>query len=332
MKTRIAAFATSLVLGLLITGQARAQADLDLSGVWNQKTHEDWQEEGDGPDLGDFLGLPINDEARTRALSYSASSLSLPERQCLFYAPNYLIAGLQGINLTADTDPVTGRVNAWVLGAIVDRGAITVWMDGRKPPPDAAPRPIGGFTTGEWIGNTLKTVTTRMRQGYVRRNGTPSSERAVYTMHFTRHGNTLTVVGTVDDPVYLDAPLVRSRVYVLNTAAVPTRTAGLCTPAAEIASLDGFNGVVPHVDPATSTVSRDFAKTYALPLEAVLGGEATMLPEYRNFLKGKYQRPEACTRFCCGWAGNGNAALPLKCEITATPRSPESVRPLPPLQ
>lgn len=332
MNARVTSIASLLATALLFSMQSGAQADLDLSGVWNQKTHEDWQEEGDGPDLGDFLGLPINDEARTRALSYSASSLSLPERQCLFYAPSYLIAGLQGISLSADTDPITGRVNAWVLGPIIDRGAITVWMDGRKPPPESAPRPVGGFTTGEWVGNTLKTVTTRMRQGYVRRNGTPSSERSVFTMHLTRHGNILTVVGTVEDPVYLTAPLVRSRVYVLNPGAVPNRISGVCTPSAEVASLDGFNGTVPHVDPETNSVARDFAKTYALPLETVLGGEATMLPEYRSFLKGKYQRPEACVRYCCGWAGNGNAALPLKCEITATPRPPESVRPLPPLQ
>jgi hypothetical protein len=143
MTVRITTLASLLATSLLFAVQARAQADLDLSGVWNQKTHEDWQEEGDGPDLGDFLGLPINEEARTRALSYSASSLSLPERQCLFYAPSYLIAGLQGISLSPDTDPVTGRVIAWVLGPIIDRGAITVWMDGRKPPPESAPRPVG---------------------------------------------------------------------------------------------------------------------------------------------------------------------------------------------
>ncbi len=328
MKMRISTFASFLILGFLFTIQVYAQADLDLSGVWTQKTHEDWQEEGDGPDLGDFLGLPVNDEARTRGLSYSASQLALPERQCLFYAPNYIVTGLQGLNISADTDPLTGRVNAWVIGAIVDRGVMHIWMDGRKPPPENAPRPVGGFSTGELIGNTLKSVTIRSRQGYVRRNGTPSSDRAIYTMHITRYDDILTVTGTVDDPVYLTAPLVRSRVYVLNPSNVPSRTTLPCVPTAEIPSLDG-SGAVPHVDPVTNTVAEDFARTYGLPLETVMGGAATMLPEYRSFLKGKYQRPEACTRYCCGWAGNGNAALALACEITATPRPRSTVRPLP---
>lgn len=312
--------------GCFLSMVTHAQFDADLSGSWAQKTHEDWQEEGDGPDLGDFLGLPVNDEARTRALSYSGSSLALPERQCLFYAPNYIVAGLQGLSISADTNPNSGEVVAWVIGPAVDRGIHRIWMDGRKAPPKDAPRPVGGFTTGEWIGNTLKTVTVGSRQGYVRRNGTPSSDQAVFTMHLTRHGNILTVTGTVDDPIYLTAPLVRSRVYVLNPAVVPSRTSGLCVPAAEIASLSG-DGTVIHLDPQTNTASQDFARTYGLPLEVVLGGEATMLPEFRKMLGGVYQRPEQCIRYCCGWQGNGSAALPLNCEITATPRPRRAVTP-----
>jgi hypothetical protein len=305
-------------LSLLLFG-ASAGAQVDLSGSWTQKIHEDWQEEGDGPDLGDFLGLPVNDEARARALSYSGSSLALPERQCLFYAPNYVVAGLLAIAISPETDPTTGDVVAWVIGPGVDRGAIRIWMDGRKAPPEDAPHPIGGFSSGKWIGNTLKVVTINSRQGYVRRNGTPSSDKAVFTMHITRHGNILTVTGTVDDPVYLTAPLVRSRIFVLNPDAVPTQVAGNCVPTTEVARLDG-TGTVPHLDPATNTASREFAQTYGLPLDVVLGGEATMLPEFRRKLKGVYARPEKCTRYCCGWAGNGSAALPLNCEITATPR------------
>jgi hypothetical protein len=35
-----------------------------------------------GPELGDYLGLPIHDAARLRADCWDASLLTLPERQC----------------------------------------------------------------------------------------------------------------------------------------------------------------------------------------------------------------------------------------------------------
>ena len=304
---------------------AQALAEVDLSGSWIKRTHEDWQEEGDGPDLGDYTGLPINDDARTRALSYSGSSLALPERQCLFYAPNYLIQAFFGMDITPETDPSTGKVVAWHIGAILDRGEITIWMDGRKPPPEHAPHPLGGFTRGEWIGNTLKTVTTHFRQGYIRRNGTPNSDQATFTMHLTRHGDMLTLVGTVEDPVYLTQPYVRSQSFVRNPNAVPTRTsASPCVPAAEIASLDG-SGAVPHVLPEENPAAKDFARMYGLPLGTALGGAETMWPEYRNKLKGVYNRPQKCTRYCCGWEIAGTLALPLGCEVTASQRRQKPV-------
>ena len=36
--------------------------------------------------------------------------------------------------------------------------------------------PAGGFTTGEWQGNTLVTYTTHIKAGAIRRNGAPSSD------------------------------------------------------------------------------------------------------------------------------------------------------------
>ncbi len=311
---------TLMVATLAVLFATQSWADVDLTGVWVKRTHEDWQEAGDGPDLGDYLGLPINDEARTRALSYTGSSLALPERQCLFYAPNYLIQGFFGVEFTAETDPLTSAVIAWHIGPVLDRGALTIWMDGRPAPSPNAPRPVGGFTRGEWIGNTLKTVTTNFRQGYVRRNGAPSSDKGVFTMHFTRHGDVLTLLGIVEDPVYLTEPYVRSQSFVLNPEAVPTNgSSAACVPAAEVASLDG-SGAVPHVPPEENQTPMQFARTYGLPLSAVLGGAETMYPEYRLKLKESYQRPESCTRYCCGWEIVGRAALPLGCEITATPR------------
>src|SRR5262245_16711836 len=171
-----------LVIVATLTG-APAFAQVDLSGAWVSRQHEDWEERGPGPEIVDYLGLPLNDEGRLRSLSYSTSALSLPERQCLYYQPHYVVVGPQGIRLWADYDTNTGRVVAWNISAAIDRAIVKVWMDGRPHPSPNAVHSFAGFTTGEWEGNTLTTYTTHIKEGYLRRNGVPSSDQTTYTMH-----------------------------------------------------------------------------------------------------------------------------------------------------
>ena len=57
-----------------------ASAEVDLAGNWDARNYQDWQERSAGPDVVDYLGLPINAEAREKALAYSASVMFLPER------------------------------------------------------------------------------------------------------------------------------------------------------------------------------------------------------------------------------------------------------------
>ena len=68
-----------------------AFAQVDLSGNWASLQHEDWAERGPGPEVVDYLGLPLNADGRARALRYSTSSLSQPERQCVYYPPHYAL-------------------------------------------------------------------------------------------------------------------------------------------------------------------------------------------------------------------------------------------------
>ena len=87
----------------------------------------------------------------------------------------------------------------------------TIWMDGRPHPPDYAEHTFQGFSTGVWEGNMLTITTTHLKTNYYRRNGVPSSDKRTVTEHWTRHGEFLTVVTVVDDPVFLTEPLVRSQ-------------------------------------------------------------------------------------------------------------------------
>ena len=89
----------------------------------------------------------------------------------------------------------------------------TIWMDGRPHPPEFAEHTSMGFSTGEWVGNTLKVTTTHLKEGWLRRNGVARSDAATVTEHFIRHGNHLTWSVFVQDPKYLEEPFFRNRDY-----------------------------------------------------------------------------------------------------------------------
>ena len=300
MKVRGCVF---FVLGLWLSVPAFAQ--VDLSGTWATRNHEDWIERWPGPDVLDLTGLPINDDARTRALSYSGSLLSLPERQCLYYGATYTVIGPFGLKIWAESEPVNGRVIAWNLSGAVDKTPRTIWMDGRPHPPDDALHTFAGFSTGEWQGNTLVVTTTHMKASPLRRNGTPISDQATQTEYFVRHGNVLTLTAIIDDPVYLTEAQVISRSYEMDPTLQMGTYPAPCTPGIEAPGL--APGAVPHYLPGENPFLDEMSKRYGLPREATLGGTETMYPEYRKKLEGQYQRPASCGRYCCGWGG-GNTA------------------------
>jgi len=69
------------VSGLIVVMTAAtgrpASAQVELAGSWAARNHEDALERGGGPYAVDYTGIPVNDDARLRALSYSASQLSM---------------------------------------------------------------------------------------------------------------------------------------------------------------------------------------------------------------------------------------------------------------
>src|SRR6185295_7545988 len=62
---------------------APASAQVDLSGQWGAINQSDARTRGPGPDLADYLAVPLNDEGRAAALAYSYSVISMPERVCM---------------------------------------------------------------------------------------------------------------------------------------------------------------------------------------------------------------------------------------------------------
>jgi hypothetical protein len=308
----------SLAAGALVALFATpAFAQLDISGTWGNRLHEDWIERAPGPEIGDYTGLPLNEEGRARADAYQVSLQAMPERQCILYTAQYMVMGPQNLRITSEIDPISGRVVAWHFSGTVDRAPHTIWMDNRPHPSKNAPHTAGGFSTGEWEGDMLVAYTTHMTEDMVWRNGVQASDQATITETYVRHDNTLTITMILEDPIYFDEPFVRSASFVLDPAirVLPEP----CEPQVEITRKEGD---VPHYLPGANPFLKEVSDAYRIPYEAVRGGAATMYPEYRKKLKDVYVPLAMCTKNCCGGVGGGVADREQNCvkgDPAATP-------------
>jgi hypothetical protein len=264
---------------MLAGGSAAAQ--VDLSGNWNPLLHEDQPERIPGPELVDFLGLPINAAARQWALSWDPSRLTLPEHQCQVHVSPYIYRGPMALRIWDEKDPLSQQVIAQKHYISTYEQTRTIWLDGRPHPPAYAAHTWTGFSTGRWEGDMFTVTTTHIKQGWLRRNGTPESDMTTLTEHFVRHGDILTRISVITDPVYLSEPLVKSDNFQLNLRGAP----GLwpCEYVVEVA--DRPRGDVPHYLPGQNPFLREFADRHGLSLEAALGGAETMYPEYMREMK-----------------------------------------------
>ena len=260
-----------------------ASAQIDVTGEWAPLFHEDQLDRVPGAGPADFAGLPLTGGARQWALSWDALRVSVMEHQCQVHVLPYILSGPTRLRVDAQRDLNTQRVVAFQQYIGLWGQQRTIWMDGRAHPPEVAPHTWMGFSTGVWEGNALVVRTTHIKQGWIRRNGVPQSDRVRTTERFSRHGDILTYVIYIDDPVYLVEPLVRSRNFVRMSgvgegnwiAATP------CEPGEEIT---GPPHRVPNYPIGENPFVSDEARKLGLPVEALLGGVETTYPEYRSRL------------------------------------------------
>ena len=145
-----------------------------------------------------------------------------------------------------------------------------------------------GFSTGKWEGNILTVTTTHIKMGWVRRNGLPESDLATLTEHFIRHGDNLSHISIVTDPVYLTEPLIKSEDFALNI----NQNINWLWPCEYVVEVEGRpRGAVPNYLPGQNPFISEYANMYHLPLVAALGGPATMYPEFEKEIKNPPPTP-----------------------------------------
>jgi hypothetical protein len=268
--------ASFLLLFLGLAGR-NASAQVDLSGQWGQKMHEDEPERGAGPEIGDYTGYPVNDEARLRADAWDAQKWEMVEHECQPHPADYAPRGPGDMRIWPEVDPITEGVLAWHTTLNFMLPHRTIYMDGRPHPSENAPHTWQGFSTGEWDGDMLKVTTTHLKEGWVRRNGLVRSDRAILLEYYIRHGNYFTLVTDIKDRIYLTEPLIRTSNWILDMG--DQLLPNYCIPSVEVPHPKGY--VAYHLRGENPWLS-EFASRYGIPVEAARGGAETMYPEYQE--------------------------------------------------
>jgi hypothetical protein len=266
---------SAIAAALLLLASSSSMAEVDLSGVWNVRLHEDLPERIPGPDMVEYHGVPINDANRARGLSWDPSILTLEEYQCRPHPSDYFTR-FSPERIWKEIDSETQETKGIHIRKEWQAAERTIWMDGRERPPEYAIHSWQGFSLGKWEGDVLAVETTHLKQSYVRRNGLARSDIATTREHYIRHGDYMTIVAVIHDPVYLTESFIRSSDYALdnkrNIAPYP------CDPVVEI--VGQAKGYVPAYLPGKHPSEFEYADRYNLSHEAVLGGAQTAYPEF----------------------------------------------------
>jgi hypothetical protein len=200
----------------------RAAAPIDLTGYWVSVVSEDWRFRMVTPAKGDFQGVPLTPEAVRVANGWDPAADEAAGIQCKSYGAPAIMRVPGRLHVTWQDDST--------LRLDTDAGTQTRLFRFGDPPPEAAQPSWQGQSTARWETpsgrgrgaapappktGSLKVVTTRLRAGYLRKNGVPYSEDAVLTEYFDlvaeRNGTPwMVVTAVVDDPRYLQQPFMTS--------------------------------------------------------------------------------------------------------------------------
>ena len=187
----------------------RAAAADDLTGTWVSVVAEHWHLRMLVPPRGEFAMLPLNQTARKMAASWDPAKEPAGDEQCKGYGAAAImrIPSRLDIRWAGDNQ----------LRMDIDSGTQTrLFNFGAAAPAPAAQAPSWqGYSAASWVRGDLQVVTTRLRPGYLRKNGVPYSDQTRVEEHFDRFtepngDNWLVVDSIVTDPVYLNGPYITS--------------------------------------------------------------------------------------------------------------------------
>jgi len=201
----------------------RATAPFDPTGYWVAIISEDWRWRMVTPARGDFPSIPMSRQGQRVAETWDPAKDEAAGEQCRAYGAPGLMRAPTRLHVTWRDD------NTLQLES--DYGKqVRLFRFGGTPAGQVAPAGQGakgwqGVSAAEWIvggggrgagevrRGSMKSVTTQLRPGYLRKNGVPYSASTVFTEYWDLHTEAngdqyLVDTNIVEDPVYLQAPWV----------------------------------------------------------------------------------------------------------------------------
>ena len=196
----------------------RTQAPIDITGFWVAIISEDWRWRMITPAKGDFPSIPMTPEAEKVAEAWDPAKDEAAGEACRAYGAPGLMRGPVRLHITW-ADDKTLKIES-------DYGTQTRVLAFGALPANPGPRSWQGTSSAEWIisgggrgrgaaqrSGSLKAVTTNLRPGYLRKNGVPYSQNAVFTEYFDLmkedNGDQYLVdTNVVEDARYLQLPFM----------------------------------------------------------------------------------------------------------------------------
>jgi hypothetical protein len=194
----------------------RAGAPIDLTGYWVAEITEDWRWRMVTPAKGDWESVPMTPAAEKVASNWDPARDEAAGEACRSYGAPALMRAPTRLNISWQDDNT--------LKVETDHGRQTRLLRfGDARPAGSGSPSWQGESRAQWevrggrggapaTGN-LKVVTTRLRPGYLRKNGVPYSANTVFTEYWdlikSRNGDLrILMLLKVEDPANLTEPWV----------------------------------------------------------------------------------------------------------------------------
>jgi len=208
---------------------AKDAAPVDFTGYWVSPVMEDYRWRMITPLKGDAASVPINAAARKIVDAWNPAADEAAGLQCKAYGAPAIMRVPGRLHITwQDDNTLKIETDAGTQTRLL-RFAATLsfppglpardwqgfssarWWNGTVPPPPGAP--LGLLPRSGGRPRTLEVHTENLREGYLRKNGVPYSDKTTlaeyYDLFKEPDGETwFTVTTVVTDPVYLAVPFV----------------------------------------------------------------------------------------------------------------------------
>jgi hypothetical protein len=235
------AFSSTLMVSLAAQGPpggraggppptGKAAARVDFTGYWVSVVSEDWRWRMITPAKGDYANIPLNANGRKVADAWDPAKDQAAGEACRAYAapaimrePGRLQISWQDDNtlkIETDAGTQTRLLRFAAPGSTPPATGEPTWQGTSVARWEGPPRSLAGSTIPLGLGaragtdsRTLEVTTTRIRPGYLRKNGVPFSADATVTEYFDLFKDPdgldwFVVTTIVRDPQYLNGPWV----------------------------------------------------------------------------------------------------------------------------